>query len=104
MEIDRKKLAELIEKSSPWQTKISSENEAARICGELRPELYPLLQAWMDEKPLPEINVGKYNIETIMGIQRSKSFLRALKLLNLYAQDLEKGEKAIWTPASRLRI
>ncbi|MCC8045548.1 MAG: hypothetical protein LIP12_08640 [Clostridiales bacterium] len=104
MEIDRKKLAERIEKSSPWQTKISSENEAARLCDELRPELYPLLAAWMDEKPLPQISVGKYNIKKIMGIQRNENFLRALKLLNLYAQDPEKGEKAIWTPAGRLRI
>lgn len=79
-------------------------NYAGRIESNLSPELYPVLEAWINGEEIPIVKVGKYSVDIVMQIAETDDFLYALMLLNDYLMDPEKGEAAIWSPMRSLHI
>lgn len=88
----KKRVAEALRGLSPE----AIEKYAKRMIDETDERLETNVDEWIDGKPLSDIYIGKYCIDTVMQIQGQKGFLTALEALNCYAANPALGECKIW--------
>ena len=96
LSIDINRFADALQREMPAMPRQTAISRASALINETDSRLEENVLQWIEGKPISDLWVGKYSINAILELRRSRDFLDALDAINLYLRDPKAGEARIW--------